>query len=185
MKPQVSASRAAAAGAGTLLFLLALVGGAARAQPPAEGQPESVVYLLRHAEKVDDSDESGLTERGEARARALADLLASEPVVAVIASQFRRTQLTVLPLASRLGESVGQLEVIDAHDYDAVVSRLRELRPGQAAVVCGHSNTVPVIAELLGVASPPSEAEVVYGDLYVVRLVGDRATFERRRYGDP
>jgi broad specificity phosphatase PhoE len=170
--------------AGVILTAPTLGSGTARAPAPGEGPPPSV-YLLRHAEKVDESDDSGLTELGDARARALADLLASEPIVGVIASQFRRTQLTVLPLASRLGAAFGSIEVIEAHDYDAVVSRLRKLAPGQAAVVCGHSNTIPVIAERLGVASPPREDEVAYGDLYVVRLAGEGATFERRRYGDP
>jgi broad specificity phosphatase PhoE len=110
-------------------------------------------------------------------------MLAKEPIAAVVSSQFVRTRLTVSPVAERFGLEV---EEIDAHDYDGVVARIRRLEAGRAAVVCGHSNTVPEILARLGVASPPSEAEVVYGDLYVVRLVNGRAAgFERRRYGDP
>jgi phosphohistidine phosphatase SixA len=164
------------------LLTLALLGACA---PPAQREPATdgiTVYLLRHAEKVDESDESGLTELGRARAEALAGQLAREPIVAVVASQFPRTQLTVTPLAERLGLDV---ETIDAHAYDDVVARARELAPGQAAVVSGHSNTVPEIAARLGVTPPLREDEVVYGGLWVVRLEDGRAALERRRYGDP
>jgi broad specificity phosphatase PhoE len=155
------------------------------AQEPAMA-PGATVYLLRHAEKIDESDESGLTAVGEARAKALAELLAGEPIVAVLTSQYRRTQLTVMPLLQRLGTArVAKIEAFEAHDYDGVVARLRKLSSGQAAVVSGHSNTIPVIAARLGVESPPTEPEVVYGDLYVVRLRDGRAVLERRRYGDP
>jgi broad specificity phosphatase PhoE len=174
-------SRAAAT---TLVALLTLTfhgacAAPAQREPAAEGV---TVYLLRHAEKIDDSDESGLTELGRARAEALAGQLGEEPIVAVLASQFPRTRLTVTPLASRLGLDV---ETIDAHGYDEVVARVRELAPGQAAVVSGHSNTIPEIAARLGVTPPLREDEAVYGDLYVVRLAGGGAALERRRYGDP
>lgn len=170
----------------SLLLAAAVAATSSRAQEPATAGGVTV-YLLRHAEKVDESDESGLTEVGEARAAALADLLAGEPIVAVLASQYRRTQLTVMPLAQRLGSArVAKIEAFEAHDYDGIAARLRQLLPGQAAVVSGHSNTIPVIAARLGVESPPAEPEVVYGDLYVVRLQDHgRAVLERRRYGDP
>jgi broad specificity phosphatase PhoE len=170
-----------------VLSLVALIGalllGCRPAAPEREVAVEPITaYLLRHAEKVDESDESGLTAAGQARAQALAEQLGREPIVAVLASQFPRTQLTVDPLAGRLGLEV---ETLDAHDYDGFAARVRALAAGQALVVSGHSNTIPLIAERLGVASPPPESEVAYGDLYVVRLQGDSATFERRRYGDP
>ncbi|HUP21432.1 MAG TPA: histidine phosphatase family protein [Thermoanaerobaculia bacterium] len=170
--------------ASALVALLTLAfHGACAASAQRESAADGItVYLLRHAEKIDESDESGLTELGRARAEALAGQLAHEPIVVVLASQFPRTRLTVTPLAGRLGLDV---ETIDAHAYDDVVARVRELAPGQAAVVSGHSNTIPEIAARLGVTPPLREDEVVYGALWVVRLAGGRAALERRRYGDP
>lgn len=164
------------------MLTLALHGAYAASAQRESAADGITVYLLRHAEKIDESDESGLTELGRARAEALAAQLGQEPIVAVIASQFPRTRLTVTPLAARLGLDV---ETIDAHGYDDVVARIRELDPGQAAVVSGHSNTIPEIAVLLGVTPPLRGDEAAYGDLYVVRLAGGRAALERRRYGDP
>ena len=166
-----------------LAFSSARASGAPEVEPgPGGPDRATTIYLLRHAEKSDESDASGLTDAGQSRARALAELLAAEPIALVLSSQYARTRLTVQLLADRVGLTV---EEIDAHDYDRFAARARALEPGQAAVVCGHSNTIPVIAARLGVASPPAESEVVYGDLYVVRLEGQRASFERRRYGDP
>jgi len=140
------------------------------------------LFLVRHAEKANGSDpDPGLAEEGAARARSLADQLADQGVEAVIASEFRRTQETVQPLAERLGLTV---EVIDAAAGDALAQRLSSADPGSAIVVAGHSNTIPALIARLGVEETVEIPDDRYGDLFVVRVRAGDAELERRRFGD-
>jgi phosphohistidine phosphatase SixA len=136
---------------------------------------------VRHAEKASDSGaDPQLSPLGYARARELADLLAGERVDQVIATQYRRTQLTVQPLAERLGLPV---EVVEATAGEALAERLRGADPGRRFVVAGHSNTVPDLLGWLGVEEVIEIPDEQYGELFVVRLRAGEATLERRRFG--
>src|SRR3546814_1202497 len=74
--------------------------------------PVATYVVVRHAEKVDDgSRDPSLTDAGRARAHALAELLRSRDVVAVYATDFRRTRDTAEPTAA-----VHDLSIIS---YDA------------------------------------------------------------------
>lgn len=60
-------------------------------------------YVVRHAERVDSSDDSAINEIGRARARTLADTLALRKINKIYVSQKIRTQQTAQPTASRFG----------------------------------------------------------------------------------
>ena len=62
--------------------------------------------LVRHAEKVNQSPESPLSEAGRQRALLLADTLAAMGVTAIYCPAIRRNKETVQPLADRLNLEV-------------------------------------------------------------------------------
>jgi 2,3-bisphosphoglycerate-dependent phosphoglycerate mutase len=129
----------------------------------------TTVFLVRHAEK--DTIPEGnpqLSEAGEVRAQVLAHVLEEAGVTAIFASQFRRTQDTVRPLADLLGLEV---EVVYANRSDELADTIRQNHRGGVVVVSGHSNTVPEIIVALG-AGPvaPIEEGNEYDNLYVVSL---------------
>jgi broad specificity phosphatase PhoE len=150
------------------VLALALAACAAPPEPPpadppvAEGAP-SVFFLVRHAEKADQSEDPPLTEEGHARARALADLLRDAGITEIFSSDFERTRDTAAPLAGDLGLAVTP--------YDP--TRLPELArtllssPGRVLVV-GHSNTTPELAGLLGGEPGAPIPETEYDRLYVL-----------------
>jgi len=106
-----------------------------------------VVFLVRHAEKgADDPRDPGLTDAGRARAAELARVLGDAGVTHLFATEYRRTQETLLPLAEAVGVEV---EVVGARAFDAQMERLLALEPGSIAVVAGHSNTVPALTRQL------------------------------------
>ena len=150
--------------AGILAAALVLVAGAATA-----GQPEAAattVILVRHAERTSMTDpDSPLSAEGRQRADALARLLRDASVSAIITSPRVRTQQTAEPLARdrRLAP-----RVLPADDLDGVVSTIRALA-GQTVLVVHHSNTVPALAEKLGVAVPPI-ADDEYDRLVIVTV---------------
>ncbi|MDC0669236.1 histidine phosphatase family protein [Nannocystis radixulma] len=152
------------------------------ADKPEAAAPRMTVILVRHGEKAtDDPRDPGLSPAGEARARALAALLAQAGVTHLFASEYRRTQATVAPLAGATGLEVVALP---ANAPQELVTALRALPAGAIAVVAAHSNTVPAIVEALGgqvrdtVESNgqrmlPDDA---YDRLFIVTLAGTPAT---------
>jgi phosphohistidine phosphatase SixA len=135
------------------LALLCFTSAARVAAPPIA--PRTVI-LLRHAEKADDDPrDPTLSAAGAERAEALARLLARARPARLIASEFRRTQATLAPLAEDLGLRV---ETIAAGKADELVRAVDAADPGTTLVIAGHSNTVPLIAARLGAPLPDLEA---------------------------
>lgn len=139
--------------AGSLAALALALGSTSnvRAEDAAVPPAARTVILVRHAEKEaqpKDPRDPSLSEAGTARAEELARLLGASGAGYVFTSDLKRTQETVGPLAARLGVTS---EALPAADSAAVVSKLDALPAGSVAVVCGHSNTVPSVAALLGV----------------------------------
>lgn len=141
---------------------------------PVEAAPDAelaaTVFLVRHFEKVPDgSRDPELTPLGAERADALAALLGDADVTALLHSQYRRTRATLAPLATRTGVA---LEELPAQDVGAYVERIHAAAAGDVLVVAGHSNTIPVLAEALGVALPGLEngklPESAYGRLHLI-----------------
>jgi phosphohistidine phosphatase SixA len=145
-------------------------------QPSATRAAPTTVILVRHGEKAtDDPKDPSLSPAGEARARALAAMLAGAGVTHCFASEFRRTQATLRPLAAAIGL---EISVVPAADPQALVAALRQLPPGSVAAVAGHSNTVPALVTALGgsvrgtVDSPagPALPDDAYDRMFVVHV---------------
>lgn len=112
----------------------------------------STVIVLRHAEKLEASDDTPLSPQGTARAERLAAMFggATETgaVGAIYSSDLRRARDTAAPLAARLALPVVTLP---PGDVEALLARLRREGRGRTSVVVGHSNTVPqIVAGLTG-----------------------------------
>lgn len=133
----------------------------------------TTVVVLRHAEKeLGTIEDPPLSTQGEQRAQVLARLLGtmSGPgrISGIFATDTRRTQRTVAPLAARLGLTVN---VLPARDVDALVQRIRGEFRGGTVVVAGHSNTVPeIVKRLANVDDVPPIADEDYATLYVVTM---------------
>jgi broad specificity phosphatase PhoE len=133
----------------------------------------TTVIVVRHAEKeLGTIEDPPLTTQGEQRAQLLARMLGtvSDPgkVSGIFATDTRRTQRTVAPLAARLGLTVN---VLPARDVDAVVNRIRNEYRGRTVVVSGHSNTVPeIVKRLAKIDEVPPVADEDYGTMYVVTM---------------
>ncbi len=148
--------------------------------PSASQQEPLIVFLVRHGERVDRSENLGLSAAGRERALALARTLHSAEIEHVHSSDFARTRDTAAPTAMEFGLEV---ELYDPRDLAGLVERF--LRIGGRHLVVGHSDTTPLAVELLGGQpnSPIDEDE--FDRLYIVTIGSDgTATSVMVRYGD-
>lgn len=168
------------------LFLLVMLAGPAvfPATLNAVDQPPVTIILVRHAEKAivpPENKDPDLSLAGIARAQELARMFGDSGVTAVYATQYKRTQQTVKPLAEKLGLTVNQLE---AKQTAELVKQLRAAKPGQVILVAGHNNTVPEIIAALGGPKLPIIPETDFDNLYIVTLASDgSARLLKLKYG--
>ena len=118
---------------------------------PAAAAAQKLVILTRHAERADagkaEEKDPLLSQVGEARAAKLALMLADSGVKAIFATEFRRTQNTAKPLATKLGLTVN---VVPGADTTGLVARLKKQHAADIVYIVGHSDTVPEIIKALG-----------------------------------
>jgi broad specificity phosphatase PhoE len=132
---------------------------AALAAVPAPAGAQKLVFLVRHAERADGGAGVGaamagggapdplLSPAGEARAKRLAAMLADSGIKVIYATEFKRTQDTGRPLATRLGIQVRQNPSLM---HDALAARLKSEHANDVVLVIGHSNTLPPLIKALG-----------------------------------
>jgi phosphohistidine phosphatase SixA len=141
------------------------------------------VYLLRHAEKQDNSRDSPLSKAGWRRANALPAALSGVAVGAILVSDKIRTQQTALALAEAIGIDA---QIFNQHSESGLAALLGAVcvagaRGAEAVVVVGHESTVPKIMSAIGV-TPGDEERPAFGDLFLVKPNDDPVAVEHRRF---
>ena len=126
---------------------------------------QKAIIVVRHAEKVDESNDPLLSAAGTARAEALAKALSSLDIKAVYVTQYQRTALTAAPLAAATS-----LKPIQVHsDASAeLVERMKKEHPSDVVLTVGHSNSVPRILKLLGATETVQLGDRDYDNLFIV-----------------
>lgn len=176
----------------TLTILLAVFCQAAVGQE--EFKP-TTVFLVRHAEKeAEPKQDPPLTKEGVARSQELARLLSAAGIKAIYTSQFVRTKQTAEPLTAKIGVSVtaltikpnpANLRLIADESTAEVVNKILQ-RPGDSALVIGHSNWIPDVIKMLGGDVVPTIDEQKFDDLFIVTVYGKgKAKVVQIKYGAP
>src|SRR5438874_2042633 len=132
-------------------------------------RPVTTVIIIRHAEKIIDPNnpDVDLSPAGQARAQELARMFGDAGINAIYATQYKRTQETVKPLADRLGLRVN---VINSKNTNDLLAQIRAQNSGQTVFIAGHNNSVPEIIAALGGPKYPIIPESEYGKLFVVTV---------------
>ena len=176
----------------TLTILLTVFCHAAIAQE--EFKPTTVI-LVRHAEKeAEPKQDPPLTKEGVARSQELARLLSTAGIKAIYTSQFVRTKQTAEPLTAKSGVSAtvltikpnpSNLRLIAEESTAELVNKILQ-RPGDSALVIGHSNWIPDVIKMLGGDVVPTIDEQKFDDLFVVTIYGKgKAKVVQMKYGAP
>ncbi|MFZ9363568.1 MAG: SixA phosphatase family protein, partial [Arenimonas sp.] len=114
-----------------------------------------------------------LSAAGEQRAMILAGRLANANPAAIYTSQYQRTQLTAKRLAQAIGIGITVVP-IDKANAGEIPQQLRERICAQpantSAVIIGHSNTIPAIAEAWTAESVRPIADDEYNRILIIKL---------------
>lgn len=132
---------------------------------PAAASAQEVVFLVRHAERADNSKDSPLSMTGTARAERLAAMLKDAGITSIYTTEYQRTKQTAAPL----GDAVHVAPVaVAATDLAALLQRVRGSGPHGRVLIVGHSNTVPDLIRALGVETPIAIGDAEYDNLFIV-----------------
>jgi phosphohistidine phosphatase SixA len=157
----------------TALVVLACASVATPAPAPVGGQHgETIVYLVRHAEKMtDDPVNPSLSPMGFVRADSLASQLRDAGIDVVITTQFKRTIQTASPFAKRRGitPEIVPVSGTAAEHVDSVVAAVHR-HLGSRILIVGHSNTIGRIAERLGAPHIGDLCDNEYSDLIILSI---------------
>lgn len=157
------------------------------AAAPSPRAAATVVIVVRHAERAPGSGDPPISEAGQARALALAEIGKMTGVSAIITTQLQRTRQTAAPLAEALGiaaEVVTTQSDVAKHAADVAAAVRRHT--GKTVLVVGHSNTVPAIVAALGGTKVPDLCDPEYDALFTLVLdVEGAVRTVRTRFGAP
>jgi broad specificity phosphatase PhoE len=161
-----------------LLLLLAVISVTANSQ---------TYYFVRHAEKAQAATNTTmkttgnppLSPAGEARAKALKDLLKDKHIRNIFSTNTIRTVSTATPLATATHTRIEIYDKADRDFIDQIKARHNN------TLIVGHSDTVDDIVNML------SNADHVHADLpdwqydrlFVVTIRGKKISFKVMKYG--
>lgn len=137
-------------------------------------QEITTIILVRHAEKgFDEAGDPDLNEEGTKRASELQRVLKDTDIDLIFSTPFKRTKQTVQHLAEARG--------LDVNDYnpfklDDVLGIINENK-GKTILFSGHSNTTPVILNMLvGEDRYRQLDDEDYDNLYIVTYLSAEQT---------
>lgn len=152
------------------LFSLLLTGLAAFAADPV------TIIFVRHAEKATTDTDTPLSDKGHARAKALAEALRDVPLTKIYTSEKIRTKQTAAPTAAAKG--ITPDEVIEV---PALADKLRASAPGSFTLVVHHGGTVPALVAKLGGGTLTPIEEPEFDRMVILTLPSSHVT--TLRYG--
>jgi broad specificity phosphatase PhoE len=133
------------------------------------------VWVVRHADRKDDSGDSDLSKAGFKRAADLAALLQNKGIKTIVTSKKIRTIATAKPLEDSI-PAVGVHRVASQAD---VIATVKQSEPN--ILVVHHSDTVP---NIIGGLGGPKGINILcwqYDRIFVMNT--DGSNFSESRYG--
>lgn len=127
-------------------------------------------FLVRHAEavKTNTDPDPELTAIGQTRAIALRQTLAQVNLEGIHSTNFKRTRNTVQPTADAKSLTIN---IYDATYQSQNIDNWIKTYKGKAALIAGHSNTIPNLANLfIGKNTFSAIPDSINSNLYIVTV---------------
>ena len=122
-------------------------------------------YVVRHADRLNDSADTPLSDLGLERARVLRDTLLNKGIDSIFVSTKLRTQQTGQPLATALRKT---LQIYNSDTLVSFINRISKIK--KSILVVSHSEQIPLV--IRGLCS--QEIELIgsgdFDNMYVVTI---------------
>ena len=129
---------------------------------------QEAIFLIRHAEQMIDVEDPPLTEAGQKRAMAWADILGKSGIKIVYTSKKRRTKQTGEPIAQALNVP---LRSVSRKDVAELVDLIRTQNANDRVLIVSHTRQMPKIFKALGLSQEAAEKYAIsrdeYGNLFL------------------
>ena len=140
-----------------------------RAAGELSGAKTTTIYLIRHAEKADNSKDTNLSEMGLMRASHWDDVFSAIQFDAIYSTNYNRTLQTAAPTALKQKVTV---TIYDPKEMN--FGKIKKEHSGQTILIVGHSNTIPdLVNKITGENVYPNIEETTFGNLYIVTVNGE------------
>lgn len=147
----------------TLLLLSSLLFGCY-----AHAADNYTIYLVRHAEKLADSQDPNLTACGKQRAQQLATILSRTNITTIYSTSYQRTMQTAQPLAKLQHSAIKHYNPRYLEQLSVQIKRNRE-----NTLIVGHSNTTPKLVELFTKQKVTPLTDKDYQYLYQIQFINN------------
>jgi broad specificity phosphatase PhoE len=135
-------------------------------------------YVVRHAEKLDNTPYSVLSPVGHQTAIRLKDRLQDKKIDLVFATTFQRTQETAQPLATAFNK---ELLIYRNNAVDSIATVVKN-NSNKNSVLVGHSGNIPAIIEKVTGQKVAAIKEDQYDKLYIIQFKKGKMTLQETRY---
>jgi len=139
-------------------------------------------YVVRHAEKLNQTDNSPLSGAGLRRAKILAEKLSTKDIHVIFVSDKQRTQQTAAPTAERF--SIDPI-IIPIGETNRVIKELKKIS-GRNVLVVRHSNEIHLIVNALSPFDNIDPIPDEFDNLFVITkrkfLWSTQISLERLKY---
>ncbi|RTZ03730.1 phosphoglycerate mutase [Flavobacterium bomense] len=138
------------------------------------GQSTTTYYFIRHAEKVDNSQNPDLSEKGLKRAEKWNTIFSEISFDEIYSTDYKRTLQTASPTATTKKMKV---KLYDPKNIPIEVFKKETI--GKKILIVGHSNTIPkFVNQMINQNSFTDIQDKTFGNLYIVIMVDEAITFQ-------
>ena len=137
-------------------------------------QTTTTYYFIRHAEKVDNSKNPDLSEKGLERAKLWQTILSDVKLDQIYSTDYKRTIQTVNVIATEKGIPI---TIYNPKMIDRTTFVNENL--GKKVLVVGHSNTTPAfVNQIINEKMYTDIDDNTFGNLYIVTIIGNVITHQ-------
>lgn len=134
----------------------------------------TTLFLIRHAEKLDDTKNTDLSPEGFERAECWKKYFENTKIDAFYSSGFQRARRTCQPMAFSRDVDI---TIYKNHLMD--LKKVIEENKGKTVLIVGHSNRIPTfVNKLLGEEKYPEILEPEFGNLYIIKEIDNEIKTE-------